>query len=111
MFARAMEKREIVFADGVAADGTEQRLGPEFVANDEPMQAQRTLRLAASSGRQALRMLCGRIAERVAVSRELEGVTRVRIVSGLFDPVKYFEQQAAPEKREVLMECRLRRRK
>jgi len=110
MFARVLEKRVIVFADGVTAEADSKRLPPELVANDEPMQAQRTLRLAATSGRKALRTLCGRIAERVAQKADLGAVSRVRIVQGVFDPVKYFEGGGAPESREVLIECRVRRR-
>jgi hypothetical protein len=109
MFARVVEKRVIVFADGVTSDSESRRLGPELVANDEPMQAQRTLRLAATSGRKALRMLCGRIAERVAKRSELAAVSRVRIGQGVFDPIKYFEGNGAPESRQVLIECKVRR--
>ncbi len=109
MFARVVEKRVIVFADGVTGAAGSRRLGPELVANDEPMQAQRTLRLAARSGRKALRALCGRIAERDAQQRDLAEVSRVRIVQGVFDPVKYFEGDGAPESREVLTECQVRR--
>jgi hypothetical protein len=109
MFARVVEKRVIVFADGVTSDTESKRLGPELVANDEPMQAQRTLRLASTSGRKALRTLCGRIAERVAQKGELAAVSRVRIVQGIFDPVKYFDGDAGPESREVLSECKVRR--
>lgn len=109
MFARVIEKRVIVFADGVTSDTESQRLGPELVANDEPMQAQRTLRLASRSGRKALRTLCGRIAERVAQKSELATVSRVRIGQGVFDPVKYFEGDGTPESRQVLIECKVRR--
>jgi hypothetical protein len=110
MFSRKLSKRVIVFAEGV---GRRQavRLGPEFVANDEPMQAQRTLRLAANGGDDALRKLCQRIAERVAVAPagELSDLRRVRIVRGTFDPIRYFEVDAAPESSQVLAECRVRR--
>jgi hypothetical protein len=109
MFARVIEKRVIVFADGVTSETESQRLGPELVANDEPMQAQRTLRLASTSGRKALRTLCARIAQRVAQKRELRAVSRVRIVQGVFDPVKYFEGDSAAESREILTECKVRR--
>lgn len=108
MFARKMSKRVIVFAEGVgSAEPT--RLGPELVANDEPMQAQRTLRKAASAGAPALRALCARIAERVAASDRLAAIRRVRIVQASFDPIRYFQDDAAPEQREVLSHCRVRR--
>ena len=108
MFARTMTKRAIVFAEG-SGTGNPTRLGPQFVANDEPMQAQRTLNNAAKSGAPALRSLCARIAERVAKSVPLSGVRRVRIVRALFDPIRYFEVGAEPEQREVLSQCRVRR--
>jgi hypothetical protein len=108
MFARTMTKRVIVFAEGTGTPSPK-RLGPELVANDEPMQAQRTLSNAAKSGTPALRVLCARIAERVASSTELKDVRRVRIVRALFDPVRYFEVAAEPEQREVLSQCRVRR--
>ena len=108
MFARTMTKRVIVFAEGVGSQGPT-RLGPELVANDEPMQAQRTLRKAADSGAPALRLLCGRIAERVARSEELAPIQRVRIVRALFDPLRYFEVGTEPEQLEVLSQCRVRR--
>jgi hypothetical protein len=110
MFARTLEKRVIVFAEGLGATSTAVRLGPELVANDEPMQAQRTLRRAANDGAPALRKLCLRIAERVAAAPELAAIRRVRIVSGAFEPLRYFEVGPAPQQREVLQQCRVRRR-
>ena len=111
MFARALEKRTIVFAEGTRGRQPALRLGPALVANDEPMQAQRTLQRAASGGPTAIRTLCERIAGRVAASEELSAVRRVRIVQGAFTPLRYFEGDGAPEEREVLGECRVRRRK
>ena len=108
MFARTMTKRVIVFAEGTGTPSPK-RLGPELVANDEPMQAQRTLSNAAKAGKPALRVLCARIAERVASSAELKEIRRVRIVRALFDPLRYFEVDAEPEQREVLSQCRVRR--
>jgi hypothetical protein len=108
MFARTMKKRVIVFAEGTGTPSPK-RLGPELVANDEPMQAQRTLSNAAKAGKPALRVLCARIAERVASSAEHKEIGRVRIVRALFDPLRYFEVGAEPEQREVLSQCRVRR--
>jgi hypothetical protein len=79
------------------------------VANDEPMQAQRTLRRAATAGAPALRKLCRRIAERVASAPELSAIRRVRIVRSAFEPLRYFEPDSAPAEREVLEQCRVRR--
>ena len=110
MFARALDKRVIVFAEGLGSEPKAVRLGPELVANDEPMQAQRTLRRAAADGAPALRKLCRRIAERVAAAPELSAIRRVHIVRGEFEPLRYFEPGAAPAERELLQQCRVRRR-
>lgn len=109
MFARALDKRVIVFAEGLGSEPKPVRLGPELVANDEPMQAQRTLRRAAADGAPALRKLCRRIAERVAAAPELAAIRRVHIVRGEFEPLRYFEAGAAPVERELLQRCRVRR--
>jgi len=108
MFARTIDKRWLLFAEGVGKREPV-RLGPELVANDEPMQAMRTLKLAAQRGRPTLESLCARIARRVATSGSLRSVRRVRIVQALFDPIAYFEVLAAPEQRKVLQECRVPR--
>ena len=108
MFARTIDKRWLLFAEGVGKREPV-RLGPELVANDEPMQAMHTLKLAARQGGPALERLCARIAERVAASGSLGSVTRVRVVRALFDPIVYFEVLAAPEQLEILQECRVPR--
>jgi hypothetical protein len=108
MFARTIDKRWLLFAEGIGKRAPV-RLGPELVANDEPMQAMRTLKLAAQQGGPALESLCARIAERVAASASLGPVRRVRIVQALFDPIAYFEVLAAPEQRKILQECRVPR--
>ena len=108
MFARTIDKRWLLFAEGVSKREAV-RLGPELVANDEPMQAMRTLKLAARQGGPALERICARIAERVAASESLRSVKRVRVVRALFDPIAYFEVHAAPEQREVMEECRVPR--
>jgi hypothetical protein len=110
MFARTLDKRVIVYAEGLAKGSTAVRLGPELVANDEPMQAQRTLRRAAAAGAPALRKLCQRIAERVAAAPELSTIRRVRIVRSAFEPLRYFETDGAPAEREVLEQCRVRQK-
>jgi hypothetical protein len=108
MFARTIDKRWLLFAEGIGKRAS-LRLGPELVANDEPMQAMRTLKLAAKQGGPALVSLCRRIAERVAASKSHGSVRRVRIVRALFDPIGYFEVLAGPEQRQTLQECRVPR--
>lgn len=109
MFARSPGKRALVTAVGVEPSRVV-RLGPELVANDEPMQALRTLRTAAEGGRSSLRSLCARIAERVEARPELARVRRVRIVRATFDPIRYFEVAPEPESSEALVTCRVVRK-
>jgi hypothetical protein len=104
MFARVLTQPRLVYAEGVGR-GPAARLPPELVANDEPMQAMRTLKQAANGGRKELKRLCAAIAERAAGRAEYAGLRRVRIVSATFDPVRYFEVGPTPESSERLVEC------
>lgn len=109
MFARPLQRPRLVYAEGWLGHGKAVRLPPQLVANDEPMQAMRTLRLSANDGPVALERLCASIAERVARSPEHAAVRRVRIVAAVFDPVRYFESEAASEDKQRLMQCTVRR--
>jgi hypothetical protein len=111
MFARVLGRPQLTFAEGVTGSRQARRLPPEMVANDEPMQAMRTLKLTANDGRRALRRLCAAIAERVAASPTYADVRRVRIARARFDPLRYFEPDsgAQGQERERLVECRVRR--
>jgi hypothetical protein len=86
-------------------------LPPELVANDEPMQAMRTLKLTANEGPDALARLCVQIAQRTGQERRFADVRRVRISRARFDPLRYFEANAPVPEREVLTECRVRRKR
>jgi hypothetical protein len=105
MFARVLTQPRLVYAEGLQRGGLATRLPPELVANDEPMQAMRTLKQAANGGKRELKRLCAAIAERAAARAEYAGLRRVRIVSATFDPVRYFEAGPAPESSERLVEC------
>ena len=109
MFARPLHKPWLVYAEGVVGRGRAVRLPPELVANDEPMQAMRTLKLSAKAGPAALQRLCTSIAQRVARSSEHGAVRRVRIVGAVFDPIRYFEAEAAGEDEQRLAQCTVRR--
>lgn len=105
MFARVLDKPELTVALGVTASREVLRLPPEMVANEQPMQAMRTLRQAGKDGRGALKALCTSIAARVARERDLSRVKRVRIVRARFDPLTYFEGAPEPEHAQRLMSC------
>jgi hypothetical protein len=109
MFARPLQRPRLVYAEGQLGRGKFVRLPPELIANDEPMQAMRTLKLSANEGPEALQRLCASIASRVAQSAELTGVRRVRIVAAVFDPVRYFEIEPASDDKQRLMQCTVRR--
>jgi hypothetical protein len=111
MFARPLGKPQLTFAEGLTRSGHALRLPPEIVANDEPMQAMRTLKLTANQGPRALRQLCSGIAERAVVTPGFAHVQRVRISRARFEPLRYFEADAPAVEAEVLVECRVRRRR
>jgi hypothetical protein len=108
MFARVLDKPVLTFADGVTDSGQVVRLPPEMIANDEPMQAMRTLRLSARAGQRSMKSLCRSIAARVARSPNFSKVRRVRIQQGRFDPLTYFDGAAEPETTQLLVRCPVR---
>jgi hypothetical protein len=109
MFARILQRPQLTFAQGLRRSGPAVRLPPELVANDEPMQAMRTLKLTASAGPDALARLCATIAERASLQPRFADVRRVRIARARFDPLRYFENDAPAPESETLVECRVRR--
>jgi hypothetical protein len=111
MFARVLRQPRLTFAEGLTKSGESLRLPPEMIANDEPMQAMRTLKLTANDGPQALKQLCSAIAARVAATPRYAEVRRVRIARARFDPLRYFEADSGQQgqDRERLIECRVRR--
>jgi len=111
MFARVLKQPLLTFAEGLTRSGPAVRLPPEMVANDEPMQAMRTLKLTANDGQEALGQLCSSIAARVAASPNYAEVRRVRIARARFDPLQYFEADSPRYEQEALVECRVRRKR
>lgn len=107
MFARVLDKPQLTVAVGVTASRQVLRLPPEMVANDEPMQAMRTLRRAGNDGGRALKALCASIAARVARAPAFSRVRQVRIVRARFDPLTYFEGAPEPEEAQRLVQCRV----
>ena len=108
MFARVLDKPELTVAVGVTAAREVRRLPPEMIANDEPMQAMRTLRRAGNGDKRALKALCASIAARVAHTPAFAQVRQVRIVRARFDPLIYFEGAPEPEHAERLMQCKVK---
>jgi hypothetical protein len=109
MFARVLSKPRLTYAEGIAESGKKTRLPPSMIGSDEPMQAMRTLKLAANGGRRGLKRLCRAIAERVAKDRGYADLRQVRVARAQFDPVAYFEVGPSPEDEESLVQCPVRR--
>ena len=109
MFARQLEQPRLTYAEGLLPGAESVRLPPEMIANDEPMQAMRTLKLTANDGSHALQRLCAAIAARVANVPDYARVRSVRIVRQAYDPVRYFEAPAELGERERLAQCPVRR--
>jgi hypothetical protein len=109
MFARLIERPWLTIAQGEDAKGARQSLPPEVVASVEPMQAMRTLLLAARQGRRPLSRLCAQIAKRVVASPRHAAVQRVHIVRARFNPLTYFERAPQPEQVEALTTCKVSR--
>lgn len=105
MFARILNKPLLTIAEGITDSGGTRRLSPALVANDEPMQAMRTLRIAGEGTRRTRKALCQSIAARVAGAPELADVRQVRIVRARFDPLTYFDGRSEPERVQSLMHC------
>jgi hypothetical protein len=111
MFARQLGKPRLVYAEGLKRGGAAAvRLPPELVGTDEPMQAMRTLGLTADRGRRPLRRLCAAIAARVTRVPEYADVWAVSITRASFDPLRYFEGDAAPERPKQLARCEVGRK-
>lgn len=91
--------------------GTETVLPPEFVANEEVMQAAATLRRAMAAGSEALGALCLEIAARVAASSDadLREAREVLIFSRRVHAVRYFSGDRRPEHEELLSRCEVGR--
>jgi hypothetical protein len=98
---------EIASARAVAADGSETRVPPSYVANAETMQAVRTLSSAVRAGPDAALALCRTIAGRLPGAGEsaLNEAVRVELVSERVDAVAYLAGERAPLSRTVHASC------
>lgn len=111
MFSRKLPTAEfsLQYAVGVTTDGKRHHLAPEFVANDEVLQARAVLRRAVRGGKRAVTRLCQRIARRVSVDADLRAVEHVRIVTGRHDAVAYLTGRDRVGKERVHGQCRVKR--
>jgi len=105
MFAYERQKTRLCHVDGLDRAGQRTRLPPKLVANDEAMQAARTIRLAVNAGPERMALLCQRVAERLAQDAKFASVVRVRVIEGRFDSLSYFLGSTEPEELVVHHEC------
>lgn len=97
---------EVSHAVGVRADGTEVRLPPGAIANDEVVQAYETARQAVAQGPEATRRLCEKAA--AWASGERLDVVAVEVRTDTFDAVAYFDGEEEPMRSEVHASCAVR---
>ena len=98
MFARKKGHPLVHRVVGLDGAGSRVRVPPELIANDEVMQAARTVYHAVRKGRRATARLCRESAERVPRWDHLRDVVRLEVVSERFDPIRYFSDGAPPER-------------
>lgn len=109
MFARPIDKPQILFFESVDERRRIRAVSPHLVANDEVMQSAKRIRRASREGPEALDRLCRKVAKSVEKQRRPK-LVELRIVEARFDPVAYFVHDAAPEERRVLTTCKVRSR-
>jgi hypothetical protein len=105
MFAYQRQKTRLCHVDGLDRAGHRTRIPPRFIANDEAMQAMRTVRLAVTAGSERTALLCERVANRLAQDAAFAGIVRVRVIEGQFDSLSYFLGRSEPEELVVHQEC------
>lgn len=109
MFARPIDKPQILFLESVDERRRVRAVSPDLVANDEVMQSAKRLRRAWREGPDALDRLCRKVAKSVERQRRPR-LVELRIVEARFDPIAYFVHDAEPEERQVLTTCKVRSR-
>ncbi|PRP90250.1 hypothetical protein ENSA5_66620 [Enhygromyxa salina] len=88
MFSTVRDKPWLDVIVGFDAEGEEHEIRPNLVANIEVMQAAQTIRRAVRARR--AKLLCARVAERVAADGELGHIVRLEVQRRRFDPRTYF---------------------
>lgn len=97
----------VTSAVAVAADGSEVKVPPSYVANSETMQAFYTLARAVRGGPETAEALCRQIAERVphASDPALARAVRVELIAERVDAIDYLAGRAKPFDRQVHARC------
>jgi hypothetical protein len=107
--ARRGRVHEVMSARAIAADGSEVRVPPSYIANAETMQAIRTLSRAIRDGQRESQALCVAIAGRLrdASEPELKSAVRVELVTERVDAVEYLAGRARAQSARVHARCPL----
>jgi hypothetical protein len=96
MFARKKGHPLVHRVVGVTAKGERLRVPPEMIANDEVMQAYRTVRAAVRKGKKGTALLCRDTAERIIETGSMKDVIRLEVLSDRYDAVRYFTHAPIP---------------
>jgi len=97
----------VTSAIAIAADRSEVKVPPYYVANAETMQAFYTLARAVRAGDEASAQLCHAIASRLPQARDqaLARAVRVEVVTESVDAIDYLAGRAQPFDRRVHASC------
>jgi hypothetical protein len=98
MFARKKGHPLVHRVVGLDSAGRRLRVPPQLIANDEVMQAARTVYHAVRKGRRATARLCAETADRLSQWDDLREVVRLEVISERFDAVRYFTEDAPPQR-------------
>ncbi len=88
MFARKKGHPLVHRVVGITADGHRTPVPPGMIANDEVMQAYRTVRAAVTKGRKGTLLLCRDTAAKIRKTGAMKSISRLEVVSDRYDAVR-----------------------
>lgn len=109
MFARKKGNPIVHRVKAYDAAGHRVSITPEMIANDEVMQAARTVYHAVRKGRPSAMRLCRETAARVRKAPQFDQVVRLAVVSDRFDAVGYLTGNQTPERSWHHADCEVSR--
>ena len=107
MFARKKGHPLVHRVVGITASGERVRIPPEMIANDEVMQAYRTIRLAVIKGRKRTAQLCRVTADTIRRTKAMPEVRRLEVLTDRYDSIRYFSGDTKPMKTRTHSRCRV----
>ncbi len=109
MFARKKGHPLVHRIVGITAKGERLRVPPEMIANDEVMQAYRTVRAAVKKGKKGTALLCSDTAKRISETGSMKSVIRLEVRSDRYDAVRYFTHDPVPIRSRIHSVCKVTR--